>query len=215
MKQVLVAMPASAEREAVVGSVRQSGFHTCTSASGVRGHVAAIQRIQPVACLLDPRPLLATPSGVEAICHALGSAPLIAVLPSTERGAFVAAVAQGAQGVVLVEQPDGAGPAVERALAGEVVIPRSMMPALVEAVRSHELLAKQTGPVAQLTPREREILELLASGLTTNQIAHQLVVAPVTVRSHVAATLRKLHVTDRTSAVDLMRDSRQDSESRS
>ena len=215
MKQVLVAMPSGAVRDVLAQSLRNGGFRTHTSASGLRSHVAAIQRVQPVACLLDPRPLLTTPAGIEAVCRAAGAAPVIAVLPRTARAAFITAVAQGVQGVVLLEQPECAGDAVKQALAGEVVIPRALLPALMAAVRSHELLDRQTGSVAQLTHRERQILELLARGLTTNQIAHQLVVAPVTVRSHAAAIMRKLQVSDRDAAIDLMRASSQVPASRS
>jgi DNA-binding CsgD family transcriptional regulator len=60
----------------------------------------------------------------------------------------------------------------------------------------------------QLTEREAEILDLMAEGLSTDEMADRLFVAPVTVRSHVAAILRKLRVRDRESAVRLARDTR-------
>ena len=52
-----------------------------------------------------------------------------------------------------------------------------------------------------LTPREWDVLELMAEGLSTAEIAAQLVVAPATVRSHIAATLRKLHAGSRDEAL--------------
>ena len=60
----------------------------------------------------------------------------------------------------------------------------------------------------ELTEREAEILELMGQGLSTEQMADRLFVAPVTVRSHVAAILRKLRVTDREAAVRLTRRTR-------
>ena len=63
---------------------------------------------------------------------------------------------------------------------------------------------KPTGPVPpaakNLTKREREILALVAEGLSNREIAERLVLSPETVKSHVAAILEKLNVSDRTQA---------------
>ena len=63
---------------------------------------------------------------------------------------------------------------------------------------------KPTGPVSpaakSLTKREREILALVAEGLSNREIAEKLVLSPETVKSHVAAILEKLNVSDRTQA---------------
>ena len=53
----------------------------------------------------------------------------------------------------------------------------------------------------ELSPREAEVLQLLRQGLSTSLIAQRLFVSPVTVRSHVAAVLRKLNASDRQAAV--------------
>ena len=53
----------------------------------------------------------------------------------------------------------------------------------------------------ELTPREAEVLDLLRQGLSTSLIAQRLYVSPVTVRSHIATTLKKLNVADRDAAV--------------
>jgi DNA-binding NarL/FixJ family response regulator len=54
-----------------------------------------------------------------------------------------------------------------------------------------------------LTSREWQVLDLLRHGLATSEIARRLFVSPATVRSHVAAVLRKLRVPDREAAVRL------------
>ena len=57
----------------------------------------------------------------------------------------------------------------------------------------------------QLTSREWEVLDLLAQGLSTAQIAERLVLSPSAVRVHVASIVRKLGVPDRAAAVELLR----------
>jgi DNA-binding NarL/FixJ family response regulator len=68
--------------------------------------------------------------------------------------------------------------------------------------RRRTLVSAESGG-AQLTSREWQVLELMRQGMTTAQIARRLVVSPATVRSHVAAILRKLRVPDREAALKL------------
>ena len=56
-------------------------------------------------------------------------------------------------------------------------------------------------PEPQLTPRQREILELMASGLSTSEIAAKLTISTETVRNHVRSVLRELHVHTRLEAI--------------
>ena len=56
----------------------------------------------------------------------------------------------------------------------------------------------------ELTDREWEVLELMKQGLTTDEIATRLFISPVTVRTHVSAVLRKLHVPTREAALELL-----------
>jgi DNA-binding NarL/FixJ family response regulator len=75
--------------------------------------------------------------------------------------------------------------------------------ALADAGRARRILATATrtgGPVQQITPREREVLALLAEGFTNRQIADRLVVSEHTVHRHVTSILRKLDLPSRTAA---------------
>jgi DNA-binding NarL/FixJ family response regulator len=71
------------------------------------------------------------------------------------------------------------------------------------APRRRALMPSREGE-PRLTSREWEVLELMRRKMTTAQIARTLVVSPATVRSHVAAILRKLRVADREAAVRLL-----------
>jgi RNA polymerase sigma factor (sigma-70 family) len=69
-----------------------------------------------------------------------------------------------------------------------------------DAGRARRLLASADAPLAELTPREREVLRLVADGLTNRQIAERLVVSEHTVHRHVTNLLRKLDLPSRTAA---------------
>jgi DNA-binding NarL/FixJ family response regulator len=70
------------------------------------------------------------------------------------------------------------------------------------------LLAPGDPDLPGLSVREREVLELLADGLTNAEIAEALVISPVTARNHVSSILMKLQVTNRTQAAMKFRDGR-------
>jgi DNA-binding NarL/FixJ family response regulator len=118
-----------------------------------------------------------------------------------------AALRAGASGYLLKDMPfDELGDALAGVMEGRVALPPELVVRLVEefrdtAPRRRALLGD--GPGAQLTSREWQVLDFLRQGLATNEIARRLFVSPATVRSHVAAVLRKLRVPDREAAVRL------------
>jgi DNA-binding NarL/FixJ family response regulator len=65
------------------------------------------------------------------------------------------------------------------------------------------------GPAADLSSREREVVELLARGCSTAEIGRQLFIAKSTVRSHIAAVVHKLSAQDRAAAVALLQASKE------
>ena len=80
--------------------------------------------------------------------------------------------------------------AVRRAAHGEVVFDR----------RIANRILQQQDPLKDLTPRELEVLKLIAEGKTNDEIAQQFVVSINTVKGHVSNILSKLHLQDRTQA---------------
>jgi two-component system, NarL family, nitrate/nitrite response regulator NarL len=94
--------------------------------------------------------------------------------------------------------------AVRAVAAGLVVLDRSLAPYLTAAL----LLRTNTDgepplPGEALTPREREVLQLMAQGLPNREIAARLFISPHTVKFHVASILAKLGAASRTEAVTL------------
>jgi DNA-binding NarL/FixJ family response regulator len=83
---------------------------------------------------------------------------------------------------------------VERIAAGASVVDPSLVSELIRARRRRD-------PLDALSPREREVLALMATGATNERIAQRLVIATSTVKSHVKQILRKLRVENRAEAI--------------
>jgi len=81
---------------------------------------------------------------------------------------------------------------VERVQAGEIVIAKSLSESVPQDFESF-----RAGPSSTLTRREREVLGLVANGLTNGEIARQLSITEHTVKSHLAKILGKLRVDNR------------------
>jgi two-component system, NarL family, response regulator LiaR len=107
------------------------------------------------------------------------------------------AIQAGAAGYLLKDvQPQELARAVRAAHAGEALLDPGVAARVVEAI------AQRPGeePADNLTPRERQVLELIARGLPNKLIARELEVSEKTVKNHVSHVLAKLGVRDRTQA---------------
>lgn len=108
------------------------------------------------------------------------------------------AVRSGASGFLLKHAaPDAIADGIRAAMRGDLPLDPAAVRAL--ATTRHE-------PLDDLTPREREVLELIARGRSNRAIAEQLVIAEKTVKTHVSSILAKLGVEDRTQAAIYAKD---------
>lgn len=131
-----------------------------------------------------------------------GDAPVIVI---TDRVGALKALAGGAAGALPRHASARAlGAAISAAAAGLTVVARDFRDLLVEGTQGAIALDAE-GEADQasidLTPRERQVLELLARGASNKAIARRLEITPHTAKFHVAAIVAKLGATGRTDAV--------------
>ncbi|MFC4533823.1 response regulator [Sphaerisporangium dianthi] len=146
--------------------------------------------------------------GVEATRRIVRDHPGTAVLVLTmfHEDALVAeALRAGARGYLLkVAEQDEIERAIRAVAAGDVIFSGAVAERVLGQVTAGERAAP---PLPQLSPREREVLDLMATGATNGAIAHRLGLAHKTVGNHISAIFFKLGVATRGEAIVMARDS--------
>jgi DNA-binding NarL/FixJ family response regulator len=161
------------------------------------------QLVQPDVILMDIRmPELDGLSATEEI-RRRPNPPTIIVLTTFDQNEYVyRALRAGAAGFLLKDSPATRLIAAVRAAAtGDSLIEPAITRRLVEQFVAPTAPQALPAELAALTDRERDVLRLIARGLSNAEIAAELVVAETTVKTHVARVLTKLNVRDRVQAV--------------
>ena len=188
-------------------ALERADFTVVAEVSDATGAVEAAAEHKPDVCLLD---INMPGNGISAAADITYNHPAVAVVMLTvsrdDRDLFDALRA-GALGYLLKDtDPDRLPYALKGVLEGEAALPRALVARVVDEFRDRSRrrlpLAKRKG--VELTSREWEVLELLREDLSTGEIAERLFISQVTVRSHISAVLKKLRVTDRQAALDLL-----------
>ena len=180
---------------AVAETLGRNGFEIVGTARDGGEALTMIETERPDIAVVDVRmPRL---SGIEVASQAATTAPDTAIVLYTafgDQALLSEALEVGVRGFVLKEAPlADLVRAVQRVSAGEAYID----PVLAGALVSGQLGA----PVPTLTQREREVLRLLADGLSNDEIGKSLGISPETVRTHVRKAMAKLEADTRTHAV--------------
>ena len=172
---------------------RSTNIRVVGEAADGESAVALAERRRPDVVIMDVR--MPGMDGLEATRLLSERVPDSSVLIFTaysERSLLDRGLESGAKGYILKEAPHGTLlRAIEKISAGEGFVDPALMPTVLSGRGRDEML----------TSREREILQLLADGMSNADVAERLFISPETVKSHVRHILTKLEADTRTQAV--------------
>ena len=174
----------------------QDGIEVAGEAADGEDAIAVAERLDPDVVLMDlVMPRLDGLGAMRELRARVPRARVIVLTSFLDDDKLLPALRAGAAGYLLKNAPPPElARAVRAAHAGEALLDP------VVAARLVETLAGDGDPLDRLTPREREVLELIGRGFPNKRIARRLEVSEKTVKTHVGHVLAKLGVTDRTQA---------------
>ena len=169
-----------------------------------RAAIDSAKRLNPDVILMDVR--MPEMDGITATREVLRTTPeaRVVIVTTFEEDDYVfGALAAGASGFLLKRTgPEELIDAIKTVAAGDALLSPSVTRRVIERMARETPLAEpDENRLGELTAREREVLELLAAGLTHAEIAERLVLEESTVKTHVKRVLMKLDLRDRVQAV--------------
>jgi DNA-binding NarL/FixJ family response regulator len=189
---------------------KEPGFEIVGEADDTRSAFDLSVQLSPDIILMDLS--LPAPGGIETtqrIKRELPSAGIIVLAVNEDEDALFDAIKAGAAAFILKDvAPDDLVAIIRRVAGGEYLINDKVFakPAVASRVlkefRELAIYGQEAAPIfAPLSPREVEILDNIAQGMTNKQVAYALSISEQTVKNHMSSILRKLSVNDRTQAV--------------
>jgi DNA-binding NarL/FixJ family response regulator len=205
-RSVFIADPQPPFRAGLRSVLEQAGLNVVGEAGDALEALGAIAELSPGVCVMDAD----LRGGLVAIRRITRPAegPSVLVLASNPTpDGLLAALRAGASGY-LPRDTAGSGlvRSVESVLDGSFAVTRASVAALIHEVRGggrHRLSINGTS--VSLTEREAQVLELVTSGMATQEIARELDLSPVTVRRHFSAIAAKLGTRGREQLLRLVR----------
>jgi DNA-binding NarL/FixJ family response regulator len=179
------------------------GIEVVGEAEDGRAAIGSARRLAPDVVLMDVR--MPEMDGVTATREVLEAAPdcRVVIVTTFEEDDYVfGGLAAGASGFLLKRTgPEELIAAIHTVAGGEALLSPSVTRRVIERMAREPGVEPQEERLEELTEREREVLELIAAGLTNAEIAERLVIEESTVKTHVKRVLMKLDLRDRVQAV--------------
>jgi DNA-binding NarL/FixJ family response regulator len=205
--RVLVADDNPPARAGVRLALESEGITICAEASDAASAVEAAIREHPDICLLETNIPGGGIAATEQIAREVPSTTVVIFAESSADDDLFDALRAGADGYLLKDiNPQRLGVTLRAALRGEAALPRRLVARLIEEFRGRggRRLRLLSGSQVAFTSREVDVLALMRQGLSTAEIAARLFITEATVRSHIAAVVHKLGVSDREAALVML-----------
>jgi len=189
---------------------KEGDLEVVGEADDARSAMEAALETSPNIILMDLS--LPSPGGIETtqrIKRELPSVSIIVLAVSEDEDALFDAIKAGAAAFILKDvSPDDLVNIIRRVANGEYLIndtvfsQPSVASRVLKEFRELAIYGQEAQPIfAPLSPREVQILDNIAQGMTNKQVAYTLTISEQTVKNHMSSILRKLSVNDRTQAV--------------
>ena len=189
-------------REGLEGLLSRRDINILAAVGSGQEGLRLAAELKPDVVLLDMR--MPEMDGIEVLRKLRKNGftnPIAMLTTSSDERDLVESLRSGAQGYLLKDmEPDQLVLALRDIVAGKTVVAPELAPVLARIVQGDSLEPAEESPFARLTPRENEILALLAEGQSNKVIARNLGISDGTVKLHVKSILRKLGVHSRVEA---------------
>jgi len=189
-------------REGLEGLLGRRNINVLAAVGNGRDGLRLASELCPDVVLLDMR--MPEMDGMEVLRQLRKSGfnnPVVMLTTSSDERDLVESLRSGAQGYLLKDmEPDQLVLALRDIVAGKTVVAPDLAPVLARVVQGESIEVNEDSPFSKLTPRENEILALLAEGQSNKVIARNLGISDGTVKLHVKSILRKLGVHSRVEA---------------
>ncbi|WP_457972352.1 response regulator [Arthrobacter sp. D1-17] len=190
-------------RAKVREALEAGGWEVCGDGATAGEAIELALRHRPDVVLLDINMPGNGISAAQEISRTLPETAVVMLTQSADDEDLFDSLRAGASGYLLkTTDPAVLADVLRGVLSGEAAMSPALVTRILQEFKApaRRILSWKPAAVAKLSPREWEVMELLATGLGTEDVANKLFVSPTTVRVHVSTVLRKLRVKDRESA---------------
>ena len=189
-------------REGLTSLLQRRNIEVLAAVGDGHEGIKLVRELKPSIVLLDKRmPIIDGISVLRQLKTLELGIPIVMLTTSSNEQDLLDALKAGANGYLLKDMdPDELVSALSEINLGKTVVAPDLTHILVQFVQGDVKPLQKKGPFGQLTPREGEILELIAEGQGNKLIARNLGISDGTVKLHVKAVLRKLKVHSRVEA---------------
>lgn len=189
-------------REGLQGLLARHGIKVVGSLGDGQKGMRLAHELQPDILLLDMRmPVMDGLTILRQLQSEHFEPPVVMLTTSSDERDLVEALRNGAKGYLLKDmEPDNLVVALREIVGGKTVVAPNLTQILARVVQGDTPPEPEPSPIDDLTPRESEILGLLAEGQSNKVIARNLGISDGTVKLHVKAILRKLGIHSRVEA---------------